>query len=826
MAGREQAVREQAATRKARPRTLSAIFWRYDPRSGLISAGPGARLLFGARRGLFLRLVAAASQAPGADSAAWARLAAALNRGERHEAVIQLRDVLGQMRRLRVAVEGRGADGFVAGVALEEREARAGQEDMVPAIFEFSRLSACVLDCDLRVVWASKRWTEGFLLDREAITGQPITEVVPMLPAHWREAYRRALGGESTTAAKDLYIRPKDGRRAWLRWNVGPWRDARGQVRGVIAMGEEVSALVEAQHGAERAAERANLALEMAAAAAWEVDLVRDTIWVSPNLGKILDREVRETQTALAMEWVHPEDRGLITAAISALRISARARQDIECRLRRPDGEVRWTRNVIEGRTDADGQLSRIFCLTVDITVRKRADESLLRAMARVEAAVTARQALLQKAGLDTIPVLPTNTTRFESLEARLDGLLAEIGMRDDALAAAMEDLSNARAAAEEANVAKSQFLANMSHELRTPLNAVIGYAELLEEDLGAIDHAGANDVRRIHAAARQLLALINEILDLSKIEAGRVDIDEVETDFVELARETVELVANAAHKNGNVLHVNIAPDVGAGMADLVKVRQCLANLLSNAAKFTNDGTITLDVRIVEALAGPRVHFEVSDSGIGMTHEQMSRLFEPFMQADASTTRRFGGTGLGLAITRRLARVMGGDVTAESRPGEGSRFTLCVPFKPADGGRETAAPAPQRSDDGAVLLVIEDEPVSRDLLRRQAPGRYQLCEARAGVEALAAARALRPDAIVLDIGLPDMSGWDVLEALKADPATAAIPVVVLTGIGDRREALARGAVAHFTKPADRGALFDALQDAIARAAASASTIEI
>jgi CheY-like chemotaxis protein len=170
---------------------------------------------------------------------------------------------------------------------------------------------------------------------------------------------------------------------------------------------------------------------------------------------------------------------------------------------------------------------------------------------------------------------------------------------------------------------------------------------------------------------------------------------------------------------------------------------------------------------------------------------------------------------------------MGGDVVAESTPGAGSRFTVHLPLKSAHGEAAQDWPlAPEQTDAGGVLLVIEDEPCARDLLRRQAPGRFQLCEARTGLEALAAARALTPDAIVLDIGLPDMSGWEVLEALKADPATAEIPVVVLTGMGDRRDSMERGAVAHFTKPADRGALFDALNSAIARAAKTASRLEL
>ncbi|MDX2234681.1 MAG: ATP-binding protein [Hyphomonadaceae bacterium] len=829
---RERASGAPGVARRRRASSLRPVFWRYDPRSGLISGGPGASVLFGARRGLLLKLLAVAGRASPGEAAGWAALSAALTRGERYDGVLTVRDVAGKLRRLRIVCDGVGADGFASGVAMEGASPAEDGPPLAPIlaqVVEASRRTGAVLDRDLRFVWVSETWRQSFMLNAPSVLGRVITDVMPMLPAHWRDAYRKALAGERTHTPVDFFVRPADGQRAWITWDVVPWRNPAGEVAGVIITGGDVSALVDAEKAAERGIERATLALALANGAAWEADYARDTVWVSPNLSHIIGREVPKDLTrTTALDWIHPEDREMLRNHARLVRETFE-RQEFEARLVRPDGEVRWVRNVMEGRPGRNGEIERLLCLTVDITARKRADENLLRAMARVEAAATQRQALLRRLGHEPPAGGELQTDRFESLEARLDGLLEEIGVRDEALAALLDDLSSARAAAEEANIAKSQFLANMSHELRTPLNAVIGYAELLEEELTAAEQAGSrDDVRRIQAAARQLLNLINEILDLSKIEAGRVEIEEAETDFARLAEEAVDLVAPAAKKNGNAMQVNIAPDLPHGLADAGKLRQCLANLLANAAKFTRDGAVTLDVRTgADAAGAATIEFEVSDTGIGMTSEQMARLFEPFMQADASTTRRFGGTGLGLAITRRLARAMGGDVTAASAPGEGSRFTIAMPLKPVDGAAADAwAVAPARPESSGVLLVIEDEPSARDLLRRQAPGRYQLCEARTGLEALAAARALNPDAIVLDIGLPDMSGWDVLEALRADPATAETPVIVLTGIGDRREALSRGAVAHFTKPADRAALFDALNDAIARAASSASTLEL
>jgi signal transduction histidine kinase len=237
-----------------------------------------------------------------------------------------------------------------------------------------------------------------------------------------------------------------------------------------------------------------------------------------------------------------------------------------------------------------------------------------------------------------------------------------------------------AKEAAEQADTAKSRFLANMSHELRTPLNAIIGYTELLQEeaeDLG--QQALQPDLERIHVSAQHLLALINDILDLSKIEAGKMELLVEPFDLAGLVRDVAVTVQPLVQQNGNNLEVRCAPDLGAVRSDATRLRQCLFNLLSNACKFTQKGTIAVDVVRKEDGGRAWVSFRVSDTGIGMTAEQLQRLFQPFMQADASTTRKYGGTGLGLTICRKIARLMGGDVTAESTPGKGSAFTLQVP---------------------------------------------------------------------------------------------------------------------------------------------------
>ena len=381
-----------------------------------------------------------------------------------------------------------------------------------------------------------------------------------------------------------------------------------------------------------------------------------------------------------------------------------------------------------------------------------------------------------------------------------------------------LEKLRQATIAADTANRAKSAFLANMSHELRTPLNAIIGYSEMLQEEA---EDSGQNglipDLAKIQTAGRHLLELINSILDLSKIEAGKMTLYLETFNIPRMIGDVSVLIQPLAVQNNNTLRLNCDPDLGDMHADVTKVRQALFNLLSNACKFTRNGTIWLDVareRAPEGDSDDWLTFSVKDTGIGMSPEQMERLFQPFTQADVSTTRQYGGTGLGLTITRRFCLMLGGDVSVESAPGEGTTFSIRLParVRPAKAGAEPQPVMAIRPLSGGTrLLVIDDDAAVRDLMQRYLRKEgFSVIGAPDGEQGLRLAKALHPDAITLDVMMPGMDGWAVLAALKADPELADIPVIMLTIMDSLNVGYALGAADYLIKPVDRERLLGAL----------------
>jgi signal transduction histidine kinase/CheY-like chemotaxis protein len=360
-----------------------------------------------------------------------------------------------------------------------------------------------------------------------------------------------------------------------------------------------------------------------------------------------------------------------------------------------------------------------------------------------------------------------------------------------------LNELHAKTAALELASQHKSQFLANMSHELRTPLNAIIGLTEMLFSNAARFGTEKASEpLRRVHRAGTHLLSLINQVLDLSKIEAGKLDLAPERVNLALLIDDVIGTARQLAEQNRNRLSVRVPEQLGSLLVDPTRLRQILLNLLSNACKFTKGGDVTLSASRLNVAARSWVELVVADTGIGMTAEQQERLFEDFTQADTSTARRFGGTGLGLAITRRLARMMGGDVIVASEAGKGSIFTIRLPVT---GDGDDTAP-----EEGDCILVIDDDPTARELIAEQLTGEgFAVATAAGGLEGIRRARELKPLAITLDVMMPDLDGWSVLAALRQDPQLAEIPVIMVTILDEQRRGMALGVAGYLTKPIDR-----------------------
>jgi signal transduction histidine kinase/ActR/RegA family two-component response regulator len=560
-----------------------------------------------------------------------------------------------------------------------------------------------------------------------------------------------------------------------------------------------------------------NMIYGEARSAAWEIDYTTQRLTCGANLERVLGRPV--TYHDVINGCLAPEcERTLVTSTLGPCRGPTR-RISLVHTIARADGSHMSVRHEGFLRADESGAPLRLLCFSQPSEEAKAGiDHRVLRTtLARTEKMLEGQaRALLvlsNELGVsNAIDPPPQETLESIDLPSRLAHQIELVESRRRAIAQSIDDLVRAHHEAEAASIAKSQFLASMSHELRTPLNAIIGYAEMLHEDAeDQGETANAQDLSRILTSARHLLNLLNEILDLSKIEAGRMEVFASTLDTRGLLEETIATVRPMAEQNGNRITLSCDIDDEATETDATKLRQCVLNLLSNACKFTKDGQIEVVAAIRPHQGVAQLFVTVLDTGIGISEEQMPRLFQPFVQANSSIAATHCGTGLGLTITRRLAQLMGGDVGVTSTLGQGACFTLHIPANFADAATARGAAAQiderQGAEDAPLVLVIEDEADARELAARALTRAGFAVQGVGGGEAgLALARSKQPALILLDIFLPDRSGWRVLQSLKHDPKTRDIPVIVLSVNDDRAHALALGAAEHMTKPADRDLL--------------------
>lgn len=538
----------------------------------------------------------------------------------------------------------------------------------------------------------------------------------------------------------------------------------------------------------------------------------------------ITDLNAGAEEVALPVEG--PDELGRMSSAVRALQESQKYRRQLEA-----EAEIQRSTILTAIETIPDG-FALFDAADRLILTNERYREIFSKVAHLLEPGVSFREILKANAEYDpeTTDGLDPETWIEDRLrehkepsairrEARINGAWVHVSKSntpDGGTVAVYSDISDliekqaeleeARKGAEIANEAKSRFLASMSHELRTPLNAIIGYSEMLIDDAqDNDDDTTADDLEKIMTSGQHLLALINDILDLSKIEAGKMEVHFEHFEIGPLIEDVANTIRPIINKNNNTMVTQINAVNLKINTDKTKLRQNLFNLLSNAAKFSTSGKIELIVDARDDL----VEFTVRDDGIGMTEKQKDRLFQAFMQADSSTTRNYGGTGLGLAIVKQFTEMVGGTVRVETEPGKGSAFTLSYPKRMgAERSQQTYLKEPGEA--GSVLLIDDDpKALAKMAGLLQAEGYQSLTATNAGA-GLELAAKYRPDAIVLDIIMPERDGWSVLRALKGDPDLCEIPVVLATVLGDREMGLAFGAVDHLTKPIDPQRLIDAL----------------
>jgi PAS domain S-box-containing protein len=651
--------------------------------------------------------------------------------------------------------------------ALELKAARhdPGARDVVRADLRFSQIFEASPDAILQVdrqghiVLANSLAGEMFRCRLDDLLGKSVDELVPgrFRERHpeYREHYQAKPAMRPMGSGLDLWARRSDGSEFPVDINLSPL-DTKD--------GPQVMCVVRDMTDRKRIEEDLRRQAQL-------IEASHDAIIVREPGGRILQWNAGAQEI---YGWQAADAVGQVTHTLFQTGFPV-SLDDVEAALDRPgrwDGELRHTRR--------DG--ARITVESRHILVR----------------------------GTDGTPAAVLETNRDITLRKQAEEAVAALNTK---LGATNKELELRNREVERANRLKSEFLASMSHELRTPLNAIIGFSDLLaEQTAGPLSSKQQRFVSHIQQGARHLLALINDILDLSKVEAGRLELNRENVPVATALAEVLVSIRPAAAAKDIAVHSSIGPDVTV-FADRIRFKQILVNLLGNAVKFTPEGG---RIWVEAAERRGRLTVSVSDTGLGISIEEQEAIFDAFHQAGATTKGIKEGTGLGLAITKRLVEEHGGRIWVESEPGKGARLSFTMPAgraaaeesAPEDAGASETWPPRERP----LVLIVDDEAPARELLASWLePEGYELIAAGSSADALAKAVEHVPDAITLNMLMPGKGGWDTLYALKKTPVTAGIPVIVVTVVDEPKIGLALGAAEYLVKPVDKEVLLEAVR---------------
>jgi len=682
----------------------------------------------------------------------------------------------GAMRIIRAAgapsIDARGQIEAMHGVVVDKTEAHAALKAAMNADTTVRRFVAAapmamaMYDRDMRVLMASKGWLEEQGQAEEDVLGRELYEINPWMPEKWRTVHRQVMRGEPMRHDRDQFER-QDGRFGWMKWSCAPWRDADGQIGGVVIMHEDVSPIVEAQHEIESSKERMAFGMSMTQMMIWEVDFELRQLFLEGDWKQFFPSKPTLDTLTGAETWIHQGDREML-AHKWRTHLAGGAPYQTEYRVTLADGREIWHSASIRILKTVKGSPARAFAVIQDVTARKQIES--------------------------------------KAMEAEQRALVA--------------------------GAAKDDFLSNMSHEIRTPLNGVLAVSEVLART--QLDERQLEMVRLIGTSGRTLLRVMDDLVEFSRLEGDDIAFDTRPFELEETLRSTCDAARTRAEAKGLKFESFISATVdGVFRSDPVRIGQVLGNLLNNAVKFTENGTISVSASVDDSDDGKtQLVFSVTDTGIGFSPEIAGRIFERFEQADLSNSRKFGGLGLGLSIVKRLVELMNGRVTARSKEGEGSTFDVVLPIardRIAALGQLAAVDIEDFDAETRIenlrLLVAEDNPMNRrvvELLLAQSG--MQITFAENGREAVAKFSEAKFDLVLMDLQMPIMGGLAATRAIRAwerEKGRTPTPILAVSAnatddhVAEAKEA---GADDHVAKPIVREILFEA----IARHARSAA----